>query len=184
MSSPERSKRKSAAKKSPAAAGAKSAGAKKPAGEPSGAEKAAIVKAMYKGLKPGSAAAEKSAAKKKTPKEKAAPEAKVEVLRKISAAPQAPENSASRAARELAASIEKAIAEGSLDHLQPHAVQALTAAICKLYAANHDAGQRYPIVAGRMAVTGTDVMITCGALLKAADLQVFELGMWQSWAGR
>jgi hypothetical protein len=27
-------------------------------------------------------------------------------------------------------------------------------------------------------------MITASGLLKAADLQVFELGMWQSWTGR
>lgn len=179
MSSPERpagkAREKPVAKKAPAKSSSRTAGSK----EPTGAQKAAILKAMYKGLEPGSKAATKSAAKKKT-----ALAPKVEVLRKISAAPQAPENQASRAARELAASIEKAIADGTLDHLQPHAVQALTAALCKLYAANHDAGHRYPIVAGRMAVTGTDVMIACGALLKAADLQVFELGMWQSWAGR
>jgi hypothetical protein len=33
-------------------------------------------------------------------------------------------------------------------------------------------------------VSPTDVMITASALLKAADLQVFELGMWQSYTGR
>jgi hypothetical protein len=27
-------------------------------------------------------------------------------------------------------------------------------------------------------------MITASSLLKAADLQVFELGMWQSYTGR
>jgi hypothetical protein len=56
-------------------------------------------------------------------------------------------------------------------------------AICKIYGANQESGNKYPILSGRMAVTGTDVMITCGGLLKAADLQVFELGMWQSWTG-
>jgi hypothetical protein len=34
-----------------------------------------------------------------------------------------------------------------------------------------------------VAVTATDVMITVTAMLKAVNLQVFELGMWQSWAG-
>jgi hypothetical protein len=34
------------------------------------------------------------------------------------------------------------------------------------------------------AVSATDVMITASGLLKSADLQVFELGMWQSWTGR
>jgi hypothetical protein len=27
-------------------------------------------------------------------------------------------------------------------------------------------------------------MVTASGLLKAADLAVFELGMWQSWTGR
>jgi hypothetical protein len=34
------------------------------------------------------------------------------------------------------------------------------------------------------AVTATDVMVTATAMLKAVNLQVFELGMWQSWSGR
>jgi hypothetical protein len=28
------------------------------------------------------------------------------------------------------------------------------------------------------------VMVTASGLLKAANLAVFELGMWQSWTGR
>jgi hypothetical protein len=32
-------------------------------------------------------------------------------------------------------------------------------------------------------VTATDVSITALSMLRAADLQVFELGLWQSWAG-
>jgi hypothetical protein len=34
------------------------------------------------------------------------------------------------------------------------------------------------------SVTATDVMVTCTAMLKAVNLQLFELGMWQSWSGR
>ena len=34
------------------------------------------------------------------------------------------------------------------------------------------------------AVTATDVMVTVTAMLKAVNLQVFELGMWQTWSGR
>jgi hypothetical protein len=33
-------------------------------------------------------------------------------------------------------------------------------------------------------VTATDVMVTVTAMLKAVNLQVFELGMWQAWSGR
>lgn len=34
------------------------------------------------------------------------------------------------------------------------------------------------------SVTATEVMVTVTAMLKAVNLQVFELGMWQSWAGK
>ena len=33
-------------------------------------------------------------------------------------------------------------------------------------------------------VTATEVMITVSAILSAAGLQLFELGMWQAWSGR
>ena len=33
------------------------------------------------------------------------------------------------------------------------------------------------------AVTATEVMVTVTAMLKAVNLQVFELGMWQAWSG-
>jgi hypothetical protein len=36
----------------------------------------------------------------------------------------------------------------------------------------------------RGGATATEVMITASGLLKAANLAVFELGMWQSWTGR
>jgi hypothetical protein len=39
-------------------------------------------------------------------------------------------------------------------------------------------------VSERGGVTSTDVMNTASGLLKAANLAVFELGMWQSWTGR
>ena len=34
------------------------------------------------------------------------------------------------------------------------------------------------------AVNPTGVMLTASGLLRAANLAVFELGMWQSWTGR
>jgi hypothetical protein len=34
------------------------------------------------------------------------------------------------------------------------------------------------------ATTATEVMVTVTAMLKAVNLQVFELGMWQAWAGK
>ncbi|HMA58034.1 MAG TPA: hypothetical protein VKP52_15155 [Pseudolabrys sp.] len=34
------------------------------------------------------------------------------------------------------------------------------------------------------AVTATEFMVAVTAMLKAVNLQVFELGMWQAWSGR
>ena len=34
------------------------------------------------------------------------------------------------------------------------------------------------------ATTATEVMVTVTAMLKAVNLQVFELGMWQAWSGK
>ena len=47
-----------------------------------------------------------------------------------------------------------------------------------------EAGRELLPLPARGGATATDVMITASGLLKAADLAVFELGMWQSWTGR
>jgi uncharacterized heparinase superfamily protein len=84
----------------------------------------------------------------------------------------------------LAAEIERALADGHTDSLSPAAVQDLMAALCKTYSAQVEAGSETLPLRSRTIVTGTDVMTTASGLLKAANLAVFELGMWQSWTGR
>jgi len=126
---------------------------------------------------------EKSKAEKPKASKSKAPE--VEILRKISApAPvvsrQTPESDQALA---LVALLEAKFEAGELDVLTPQATQALVAVICRIYSANQESGNKYPLLSGRSVVSGTDAMITCSALLKAVDLQVFELGMWQSWSG-
>jgi hypothetical protein len=81
------------------------------------------------------------------------------------------------------AALEAKFEAGELDVLTPEATQALMGVICRIYSANQESGNKYPLLSGRSVVSGTDAMITCSALLKAVDLQVFELGMWQSWSG-
>jgi hypothetical protein len=204
MSSPDRASTKrtpalakaAPAKPAKAAAGGKTASktagrsAEKSAGksagaagdEPSPQEKADFLKAMSKGITPNTEAARKVEAKKKSGAAQTEAAPKVEVLRRIPA-PAAVENTPESAeALRLAAMIEKALIDGELEKLQPHAQQALIAALCKYYAANADMGNRYAVLGQRSAVSATDVMVMCGALLKAVDLQVFELGMWQSWS--
>ena len=87
-------------------------------------------------------------------------------------------------AKRLAAELERALASGRRDVLSTEALQALMAAVCKTYAAQIEAGEQLLPLAQRGGATATDVMITASGLLKAANLAVFELGMWQSWTGR
>ena len=87
-------------------------------------------------------------------------------------------------ATRLAAEIERALAGGRRDVLSKEALQALMAAVCKTYAAHVEAGEELLPLPQRGGATATDVMITASGLLKAANLAVFELGMWQSWTGR
>jgi hypothetical protein len=103
---------------------------------------------------------------------------------KASAEPAGAVPAASAQATQLAAAIEKALAAGEIDMLTPEALQALTSAICKAYAARVEAGEQVLPLAARSTVSPTEVMLTASGLLRAANLAVFELGMWQSWTGR
>jgi hypothetical protein len=92
-------------------------------------------------------------------------------------------NGASADAKRLAAALERSIADGKLDLLSADALQALLAAACRVYSARREAGEQFTPVP-RHSISATDVMLTASGLLRAADLAVFELGMWQSWTGR
>jgi hypothetical protein len=90
---------------------------------------------------------------------------------------------ASADAKRLAAELERGIAEGKLDMVNAEALQKLIAAACRVYTARVETGEQLMPVP-RNSITATDVMVTASGLLRAADLAVFELGMWQSWTGR
>jgi hypothetical protein len=87
-------------------------------------------------------------------------------------------------AKRLAVEMERALASGRRDLLTTEALQALMAAVCKTYAAQVEAGDALLPLPERGGATATEVMVTASGLLKAANLAVFELGMWQSWTGR
>ncbi len=91
---------------------------------------------------------------------------------------------ATTTARALAKEIERSLADGRTDLIAPEALQDLMAALCKSYSAQLEAGVEFLPLRGRTSATSTDVMTTASGLLKAANLAVFELGMWQSWTGR
>ncbi len=90
---------------------------------------------------------------------------------------------ASAEAKRLAAVLERGIVDGKLDMVSAEALQKLIAAACRLYTARVEAGEPLTPVL-KNSISATDVMVTASGLLRAADLAVFELGMWQSWTGR
>jgi hypothetical protein len=101
----------------------------------------------------------------------------------VTAAAKPAGNGASVDAKRLAAALERSIADGKLDLLSADALQALIAAACRVYSARTEAGEQFTPVP-KHSISATDVMLTASGLLRAADLAVFELGMWQSWTGR
>jgi hypothetical protein len=100
-----------------------------------------------------------------------------------SAATKALANGASAEAKRLAAALERSIVDGKLDLLSAEELQKLIAAACRVYSARTEAGEQFTPVP-KHSISATDVMLTASGLLRAADLAVFELGMWQSWTGR
>jgi hypothetical protein len=109
-------------------------------------------------------------------------------LRRASAArpakrPVAVMNGASAEAKQVAATLDRILADGNLDAIAAEALQALIASACRLYRARREAGEEFAPVP-KNSISATDVMVTASGLLKATDLAVFELGMWQNWTGR
>jgi hypothetical protein len=84
----------------------------------------------------------------------------------------------------VAREVERKLSDGCSEILTGEALQAWMAAACKLYAAQIESGHHILPVQERSGVTATDVMTTASGLLRAVNLAVFELGMWQSWSGR
>ncbi len=131
--------------------------------------KAIVAKSMAKSMaKSAAKTAGKSASKARVP---------------VRSAVTPPIGNISADAKRLAAALERSIADGKLDLVSAEALQALIAAACRLYTARGEAGEQFAPVT-RNSISATDVMVMASGLLRAVDLAVFELGMWQNWTGR
>jgi hypothetical protein len=74
---------------------------------------------------------------------------------------------------------------GDLSKLQDSDLQSLLAAVIREYAARAEArDDTLPALPPESGVTATEAMLAVSAIMKAVNIQVFELGMWQSWSGR
>jgi hypothetical protein len=94
-----------------------------------------------------------------------------------------PQNELSSEAIKLAGKIEREFAKSD-DALSVEAMQKLMTALCRVYSAQVENGAKFTPIPEGQIVSPTGVMLTASGLLRAANLAVFELGMWQSWTGR
>jgi hypothetical protein len=62
-------------------------------------------------------------------------------------------------------------------------IQSMLATAVKLYTERVERVGPMPAF-GPDDATATEVMVTVTAMMKAVNLQVFELGMWQAWSGK
>jgi hypothetical protein len=64
-------------------------------------------------------------------------------------------------------------------------VQALLAAAVRIYADRaEERDAPLPAFPPEAGITATQAMVAITAILKAVNVQLFELGMWQAWSGR
>ncbi len=62
-------------------------------------------------------------------------------------------------------------------------LQDIFGAAIKLYAQKFEQGRRIPPVVIDEELSATTMLLTVAMLLKAANLELFELGMWQTFSG-
>ena len=62
-------------------------------------------------------------------------------------------------------------------------VQQGITALVRLYTVKFQLGERWPPFAEGNPVPATAVMIMATAMLRNVNVEIFELGMWQSWSG-
>jgi hypothetical protein len=108
---------------------------------------------------------------------------KAAATRTVAPKPKIPQTGLSADAIRLAGEIEEAFKKSD-DAISEEAMQALMGTLCRIYAAQVENGAKYTPIAEGQIVSPTGVMVTASGLLRAANLAVFELGMWQSWTGR
>lgn len=108
---------------------------------------------------------------------------KTAATRTVAPKSKTPQTGLSADAIKLAAEIEQAFKKSD-DAISEEAMQTLMGTLCRIYSAQVENGAKYTPIAEGQIVSPTGVMVTASGLLRAANLAVFELGMWQSWTGR
>jgi hypothetical protein len=90
------------------------------------------------------------------------------------------------AATAIAATVDDIVQGGDVFAVPEGTVQKLMTAAVRLYAARVERGGYgqgdYPPALAPGALNATQGMIATTAILRAVDVQLFELGLWQAWA--
>lgn len=79
--------------------------------------------------------------------------------------------------------IGRLVERGAGECLPDAALQQLFKACVRLYAQKVDAGERITPCGDTRDISATSILVTASGLLKGANLELFELGMWQSFSG-
>lgn len=83
-----------------------------------------------------------------------------------------------------AATLADALTHDEVSTISDAALQELLSQAVRVFSAKRQVeGRKVSAFPDQSGVTATDVSITALSMLRAADLQVFELGLWQSWVG-
>ncbi len=84
-----------------------------------------------------------------------------------------------RLAADLSAVLDRAVETGDLDAVSLEALRQVFAAVVKLYAAKVEAsGQEVLAPVERDALTATQAVVAACGLIRAADLNLFDVAMW------
>lgn len=83
------------------------------------------------------------------------------------------------AASDLAALVDDAVADGTIDDLADDALGQALAALVRLYVAKAEAGGRLMPFGRNSTVTPTEIAVAALAMLDAGRMEVFELGLWE-----
>lgn len=62
-------------------------------------------------------------------------------------------------------------------------VQEAITALTRIYTVKFQVGERWSPFGEQSPVPATAAMIMCTAMLKSVNVEIFELGLWQSWSG-
>jgi hypothetical protein len=76
---------------------------------------------------------------------------------------------------------EQLIVEIKKDCISPEAVQSLLTLGVKLYFKKVEDGEHFPPFKKDQQVIASEVLTTVTEMMEQVDLEVFELGLWQSW---